>query len=460
MYLQLLCVILLVKVQVSSSFRNTKLYFSEKQNTIDPFNPLEFVISFQTTYEIAVGEIIYIQLPHFTRKLTPNLRDFNNSYLEIPLGSLVVSPSLYFNAGWEEGLYYFSNSTMYAASRIKLTPRESTAVPTYTEIQLKIYKGNGIGVICGFPSSDDYANAYKNTDDVFQITSNVWAIIWPISTFSSFGIGCSEYGKCNDHGRCDYCRQKCICDQGFGSDLDLMMAKTSIDATCVQRVCPSGKAILDLPNVDGTAHQRQAECSNAGVCDRSTGECKCFSPYFGATCDKLGCPNDCSGHGTCMSMRNIQDYYGEIWKGYKDYRYGLSTIGSVTWDADVVHGCVCYSSWKFGYGLHEYQLGEYFGADCSQRRCPSGDDPITGHDEQNCHRKYQTGAAGGSTHRGVVGNYCHISCSNRGTCDHSTGTCTCYEGFYGDNCGLIANQGMKLFKRNIPLEGDLGSAFE
>ena len=36
---------------------------------------------------------------------------------------------------------------------------------------------------------------------------------------------------------------------------------------------------------------------------------------------------------------------------------------------------------------------------------------------------------------GAVGNRCHVDCSNRGTCDYSTGECTCFKGFYGANCG-------------------------
>jgi len=33
------------------------------------------------------------------------------------------------------------------------------------------------------------------------------------------------------------------------------------------------------------------------------------------------------------------------------------------------------------------------------------------------------------------GNLCHVDCSHRGMCDYETGQCSCYDGFYGENCG-------------------------
>jgi len=42
---------------------------------------------------------------------------------------------------------------------------------------------------------------------------------------------------------------------------------------------------------------------------------------------------------------------------------------------------------------------------------------------------------------GQFGNKCHVDCSNRGTCDHGTGKCACYDGSYGEACEKIVNSG-------------------
>jgi hypothetical protein len=44
------------------------------------------------------------------------------------------------------------------------------------------------------------------------------------------------------------------------------------------------------------------------------------------------------------------------------YKQGFD---SVAWDHDVMHGCLCDSTWAVGYTQGETQLAEYFGADCS-----------------------------------------------------------------------------------------------
>jgi hypothetical protein len=85
------------------------------------------------------------------------------------------------------------------------------------------------------------------------------------------------------------------------------------------------------------------ECSNKGVCDRSTGQCQCFPGFEGAGCRRVACPNDCSGHGQCVPM-------------------DVSNAGYMAWDASKTQECVCDAG--------------YTGPDCSQRKCPKGSDPI------------------------------------------------------------------------------------
>jgi hypothetical protein len=47
------------------------------------------------------------------------------------------------------------------------------------------------------------------------------------------------------------------------------------------------------------------ECSNAGACSRADGTCVCFQGYTGIACSRTACPSDCSGHGTCMSVKEL-----------------------------------------------------------------------------------------------------------------------------------------------------------
>lgn len=47
------------------------------------------------------------------------------------------------------------------------------------------------------------------------------------------------------------------------------------------------------------------ECSNAGACNRGDGTCVCFPGYTGLACSRTSCPSDCSGHGTCMSVKEL-----------------------------------------------------------------------------------------------------------------------------------------------------------
>jgi len=94
---------------------------------------------------------------------------------------------------------------------------------------------------------------------------------------------------------------------------------------------------------------------------------------------------------------------------------------------------LCDSSWPVGIKNGERQLSEYFGPDCSLKHCPSGDDPFTAADETVCQGENQLNDVT-STNFGEYGNICHIDCSNRGICDYTKGTCSCFSGSWGDAC--------------------------
>ena len=138
--------------------------------------------------------------------------------------------------------------------------------------------------------------------------------------------------------------------------------------------------------LDNTGHDYM-ECSNKGLCDRGSGQCECLPGYDGAACQRASCPsnanshtpgsgtegsntnfkvyngksaflgagrlsitqtNQCSGHGTCMTIEQLS---------YLDYNnvYDL-------WDKDITMWCKCDPG--------------YTGADCSRKLCAVGVDPL------------------------------------------------------------------------------------
>ena len=72
-----------------------------------------------------------------------------------------------------------------------------------------------------------------------------------------------------------------------------------------------GPAWADKAYAADTAHTA-VECSNAGLCDRSTGMCACFDGYSGAACTRSLCPNECSGNGQCMTIGDMGQFEGKV----------------------------------------------------------------------------------------------------------------------------------------------------
>merc|ERR1711968_185157 len=109
------------------------------------------------------------------------------------------------------------------------------------------------------------------------------------------------------------------------------------------------------------------ECSGQGECDRKTGECKCYDGFTGDGCRHSACPNDCSGHGTCEFVSDMQTGTATAAAGRSHIQYSefVDSDRSLVegWDSKKSRGCKC----------DPY----YTGNDCSVRICPKGNDPLT-----------------------------------------------------------------------------------
>lgn len=137
--------------------------------------------------------------------------------------------------------------------------------------------------------------------------------------------GCSGKGFCSGEGIC-----KCF-SGSTGSDCSLL-------------TCPGAEAW----GQSGFMVHQQAECSGRGVCDRTKGSCDCAEGFEGTACERMKCPNDCSGKGRCLTLAELP---------------AVMAAGYESWEVSRVQRCVC--------------DGGYSGPDCSQRTCPMGDDPET-----------------------------------------------------------------------------------
>lgn len=122
-----------------------------------------------------------------------------------------------------------------------------------------------------------------------------------LSLTSTVVADCAMHSFCNGHGTCINSTSTCSCFEGWGASTDITFYRS---ADCSLRTCPADRAWADVPSSATDAHE-VAECSNRGTCDRSTGICKCFPGFTGSACQRNSCPNDCSGHGVCMSMKQL-----------------------------------------------------------------------------------------------------------------------------------------------------------
>jgi len=192
--------------------------------------------------------------------------------------------------------------------------------------------------------------------------------------FTLAALVATAWARCNND-----CSGNGICNAGSVCECELNF----LGNDCSSRLCLYGKAFIDSPlgdvnsnghldtdqqiqyqysnglvgeqydnayglaREDNTKEWNEAhfyrECSNKGICDRTTGQCACFPGFEGEGCRRITCPNSCSGHGQCVNM-------------------AVSNAVYAAWDEKKTVECQCDPG--------------YTGADCSLRKCPLGSDPI------------------------------------------------------------------------------------
>lgn len=183
---------------------------------------------------------------------------------------------------------------------------------------------------------------------------------------------------CNSHGTCTK-NKNCDCFAQNGE-------KIYQGADCSEHTCPKGNAFVGSVVLNNNMHGL-TECSAKGTCDRTNGQCVCFPGYEGRSCSRTTCPGDgnCNNHGRCVQEKTLMAYTARSY--------------TTPWDANKAVGCKCDDGYR--------------GFACELMECPTGEDVKMG-----------LGASNGR------------DCSGRGICDYNTGTCKCFDAYYGGKCHL------------------------
>jgi hypothetical protein len=132
-----------------------------------------------------------------------------------------------FNASWTEGVPEV-NKPGYNTSRVKLMVNKGYSFLPGVEFEVLIGKVNAIKANCGTPGNYEgikikinvapdpaYPRASKSADSIgFRQAAR--------GSIQTIGDGCRSFlGFCNGNGYCDYCRNVCVCNKGYGHESDV-----------------------------------------------------------------------------------------------------------------------------------------------------------------------------------------------------------------------------------------------
>jgi len=199
-------------------------------------------------------------------------------------------------------------------------------------------------------------------------------LLLALSTFALVGTASAQCpNKCSGHGVCG-AHSRCTCYANWqGYD-------------CAERTCAFARAWFDSAYDNDKAHD-YAECSGRGICDRKSGECKCFDGYTGDGCRRIACPNDCSGHGTCEFTKELGDLT-EATPAETTAQEWYDTNGDEV-DPGVMLGLHRYSKWDAMKTRSCKCDGGWTGIACDKRMCPKGNDPLTSESSDGVTEKYE-----------------------------------------------------------------------
>jgi hypothetical protein len=222
---------------------------------------------------------------------------------------------------------------------------------------------NGAGGLATFDGGQSSLNHGTTGDCGYTDTSGLG-----ITDFTTeYSCPSANDATCSGHGRCNEITMTCICNAQYGGH------------NCNKLFCPMGAAWFDEATVSNVAHA-PAECSNRGICDRTSGTCMCQNGFSGSACDRLTCPVDdsgrvCSGNGLCLSMQNFGSFrrndegildpveYGSFHDTVKHF------VHAEAWDARHIYGCSCERQYNSMSSTNEVIPQ---GFDCSRKKCRSG----------------------------------------------------------------------------------------